>query len=171
MMYKAWGGVEEVSNSFSRSKFKAMGDGKSTILTRIGRFRNVKPVWTPRRLQQMLKDLSGIEELAYCFSRSFVKCQAPRAKKSTFLTRIERCFRIVTPVWIYRWLRNVAQHLKCHRRLAHVICCMMSETQYHEHDSVCNTCIKVIYGLFSNALLNYVLILSLFEHLCYYVYH
>ena len=64
MMYKACGGVEEVPKFFSRSKFKATVDGKSTILTRIVRFRKVKPVWTPRRLQQMLKVSSGIEELA-----------------------------------------------------------------------------------------------------------
>ena len=42
---------------------------------------------------------------ALLFSRSSVKFQCHMAKKSSILTQI-RCFRTLTPVWIYQWLKN-----------------------------------------------------------------
>ena len=58
---------------------------------------------------------SNIEEVPYCFSRSFVKFQGHPDKKSPILTRIER-FRTVNLVWIHRWLWHNAQSLNPYRR-------------------------------------------------------
>ena len=57
--------------------------------------------------EMMHKAWSSIEEVPYCFSRSYVKLQGHTAKKSSILTQIGR-FRTVTPVWIHWWLRNDA---------------------------------------------------------------
>ena len=56
----------------------------------------------------MHKAWSSIEEVPYCFSRSYVKLQGHTAKKLMILTQIGR-FRTVTPVWIHWWLWNVAK--------------------------------------------------------------
>ena len=61
------------------------------------------------------KAWSSIEEVTYCFSRSFVKSRGHTEQKSPIFTQIER-FRTVTPVWIHWWLWNDAQSLKQHRR-------------------------------------------------------
>ena len=63
----------------------------------------------------MHKAWRSIEEVPYCFSRSFVKFQGHTGQKSPIFTRIEH-FRTVTLVWIQWWLWNDAQSLKQHRR-------------------------------------------------------
>ena len=63
----------------------------------------------------MHKAWSGIEEVPYCFSRSYIKLQGHTVKKMLILTQIER-FRTVTPVWIHWWLWNNAQSLTQYRR-------------------------------------------------------
>ena len=65
--------------------------------------------------EMMHKAWCCLEEVPYCFSRSYVKCQGHTAKKSSILTQIRR-FQTVTPVWIHQWLWNDAQSLKQHRR-------------------------------------------------------
>ena len=60
--------------------------------------------------EMMHKAWCSIEEVPYCFSRSYVKFQGHMAKKSYF-TQIGR-FRTVAPVWSNQWLWNDAQILK-----------------------------------------------------------
>ena len=62
----------------------------------------------------MHKAWSSIEEVPYCFWRSYVKLQGHTPLKIVDLTQIVR-FRTVSPVWIHQWLRNDAQSLKYHR--------------------------------------------------------
>ena len=59
----------------------------------------------------MHKAWSNIEEVPYCFSRSYVKLQGHVALKIVEFTQIGR-FRTVTQVENHRWLRNDAQSLK-----------------------------------------------------------
>ena len=63
----------------------------------------------------MHKAWSNIEEVPYCFSRSYLKLQGHMAKKLSILIRIER-FRTVTPVWINWWLWNDARSFMQYRR-------------------------------------------------------
>ena len=59
----------------------------------------------------MLKALSSIEEVPYCFSRSSIKFQGHTAQKIVKFDQIGG-FRTVTPVWIHQWLQNDAQSFK-----------------------------------------------------------
>ena len=84
---------------------------KSSILTQIGRFRTVAPVW----LHQWLWNLCTKLEAAYerCpigFQGHLSSFKITRDKKLPILTRIERC-RAVTQVWLHRWILNNAQSL------------------------------------------------------------
>ena len=51
-MYKAWSGTKEVPHCFSRSPVEIQGDigQKLTILTKIGCFQTLTPVWTHKWL-------------------------------------------------------------------------------------------------------------------------
>ena len=57
----------------------------------------------------MHKTWSNIEEVPYCFSRSYVKLQGHTALN---IVEFDPNFRTVTPVLIHQWLRNDAQSLK-----------------------------------------------------------
>ena len=59
----------------------------------------------------MHKAWKGIEEVTYCFSRSYVKVQGHMGKKSSNFTQIRR-FRTETPVLIHQWLWNDAKSLQ-----------------------------------------------------------
>ena len=48
------------------------------------------------------KAWSSIEEVPYCFSKSFITFKVTPDRKSPILIRIER-LRTVTPVWIHQW--------------------------------------------------------------------
>ena len=61
------------------------------------------------------KAWSSIEDVSYCFPRSSVKCQGHMGQKIADFDP-NRAFRIVTPVWIHRWLWNDAQGLTLYRR-------------------------------------------------------
>ena len=118
MMHKAWSSIEEVPYCFSRSSVKFQGHTALKII-------DFDPNWAfpdcnskfeiTDGHQMMHKAWSSIEEVPYCFSRSCVKLQGHMAKKSSILTQIGR-YRTATPVWIHRWLWNVAQSLKQQRR-------------------------------------------------------
>ena len=90
-----------------RSKVKV-----TEVNTQLSRFQIVTPVWIHIWLWND-KDWSSIEEVPFCFQRSFVKFQGHTAKKN--VTQIGH-FRTVTAVWIHWWLWNDAQILKQHRR-------------------------------------------------------
>ena len=55
-----------------QSNFKVMGLKKSSILTQIGRFRTVTPVWIHRWIWN---DANSIEEVSYYLSKSSIKFQ------------------------------------------------------------------------------------------------
>ena len=107
MMYKAWCSIEEVPYCFPRSSVKFhchMGQKKTLIFIQIGRFRTVDLVliqwwlWNDARsLEQHWRGALSFFKVIRQISRSH------RTKKWPILTRIER-FRIVTLVWIHRWI-------------------------------------------------------------------
>ena len=85
------------------------------VKTQFNRFQTVTPVWIHIWWWNDAQSLS-IEEVPYCFSRSSVKLQGHTVQKiCQFFTQIER-FRIVTPVWIDRWISNNAQSLTLYGR-------------------------------------------------------
>ena len=113
-----WCCLEEVPYCFSWSSVKFQGHTakKSWILTRIGRFRSVTPIWIQQWLWNVAQSLKRYRRGTLLFFK--VICQIFRlhgTKKSPILTRIE-CFRTVTPVWIHRWLWNDIQSLMWYRR-------------------------------------------------------
>ena len=102
---------------YSRSdvKFQYHTAKKSSILTQIGRFRTVIPIWIHQWLRNDAQSFKQTRRGALLFLN--VICQISRTHgrmKSTILTRIQR-FRTVTPVWIHRWLWNDARSLKLYR--------------------------------------------------------
>ena len=84
---------------FSRSFVPFQGHkGKtSSILFQIGRFRTVTQFEFTHGLETMHKVWRSIEEVSYCFPRSFIKFRGHRGQKLLILTRNEH-FRTVTPV-------------------------------------------------------------------------
>ena len=128
-MHKAWRGIEEVPYCFSRSYVKLQGRTltKWSILTQIKRFRIVTPVWIHQLLQNDAQTWSNMEEVPYCFSRSYVKLQGHTLTKLSILTQIKR-FRTVTALWIHQRLRNDAQ---CLKSMEEVSCCFsMSSVKF-----------------------------------------
>ena len=63
------------------SNFKVTRLKKSSILTRIGRFRTVTQIEFTNGYEMMHKAWSSIDEVPYCFSRSYVKLQGHTALK------------------------------------------------------------------------------------------
>ena len=69
MMHKAWSSIEDAPYGFSMSSVKFDHTAaKSSILTRIGRFRTVTPVWTHRWLWNGAQSFKlGIGEVSQMF--------------------------------------------------------------------------------------------------------
>ena len=57
------------------SNFKVTLDKKLSILTQIGCFRTITPVWIHWWIWNDAQTWSNIEKVPYCFSRSFIKFQ------------------------------------------------------------------------------------------------
>ena len=84
MMHKAWSSIEDVPYCFSRSSVKFQGhtgQKKSLILAQVGHFRPVTQVEFTDGYEIMHQAWSSIEEVPYCFSRSFVKFQGHTGHK------------------------------------------------------------------------------------------
>ena len=171
MMHKAWSSIEEVPYCFSRSYVKLQGHMAKKIddFDPNWAFPDCNSSLNSPGCEMIHRAWSSIEEVPYCFSRSYIKLQGHMALKivdfgpylafpdcisslespmaTKWCTKLEvalkRCpivlqghpsnfkvtqlekssnltqiggFRTVTPVWIHRWLRNVAQSLKQQRR-------------------------------------------------------
>ena len=119
MMHIAWSSIEEVPYCFWRSSIKFQGHTakkKSSILTKIGRFRTLTPVWIHWWLWNYAQSLKQHRRGALLFFEVIRQItRSHGTKKLPILTQIER-FRTVTPIWIHQWLWNVAQSLKQQRR-------------------------------------------------------
>ena len=84
MMHKAWSSIEEVTYCFSRSSVKFQGHTALKIV-------EFDPNWafpdcnsslnSPMAMKLCIKAWSSIEEVPYCFSRSFVKFQGHMGQK------------------------------------------------------------------------------------------
>ena len=84
MIHKAWCCLEEVPYCFSRSSIKFQGHmakKKSSILTQVGRFRTVTPVWIHQWLWNDAQSLKQHRRGALFFSRSSIKFQCHRGQK------------------------------------------------------------------------------------------
>ena len=91
----------------SRSKVKV-----TEVMTPLGRFRTVTPVWIHILRWNDAYSLMLIRRGALLFFQGQPSnFKVTRLKKPSTLTQIGR-FRTVTPVWIHQWLRNDAQSLK-----------------------------------------------------------
>ena len=111
MMHKAWCSKEEVCCCVPRSSIKFQGHTakKSSILTYIGHFSTVTPVWIHQWLWNDAQSLKLHMKGALLFVKVIRQTSRSRGtKKSLILTRIER-FWTVTPSWIHPWLSNDAQ--------------------------------------------------------------
>ena len=116
---EAWCCLGEVPYRFRgyASNFKATRLKISSILTQIGRFRTVTPVWIHWWLWNNAQNLKQHRRGALLFFKVF--CQISRShltkKISPILTRIER-FQALTLVRIQRWSSNDAQSLTWYKR-------------------------------------------------------
>ena len=118
MMHKAWSSIEEVPYCFSRSSVKFQGHTALKIV-------EFDPNWafpdcnsslkSPMATKWCTKLEVALKRCPIFFQGHTSNCKVTRPKKSWILTQIGR-FRTVTPVWIHRWLWNVAQSLKQQRR-------------------------------------------------------
>ena len=98
------------------SNFNVIWDRKSPIVTQIGHFQTVTPVWIDCWLWNYAQSLRQHRRGALVFFK--VICQISRShrtKKLPILTWIE-CFQTVAPVWIDWWLWNDTQSLNYYRR-------------------------------------------------------
>ena len=77
MMHKAWCSIEEAPSFFQcyPSNFKVTREEISPILTRIEHFWIVSPVWIHRWIEMINKGWHSIEDVPYCFLKSFIKFQ------------------------------------------------------------------------------------------------
>ena len=118
MMHKAWSSIEEVPYCFSRSSIKFQGH----IALQIVEFDSN---WA---FPDCNSSLNSTMAMKCCTKLETAKKRCPIVfqghplnfkvtwlYKLSNLTQIGR-FRTVTPVWIQRWLWNVAQSLKQQRR-------------------------------------------------------
>ena len=119
MMHKAWSNLEKVPYFFQDhpSNFKVTRNKKLLILTRIGRFRTVTPVWIHPWLSNDAQSLMQYWRGVLLLSKVIHKISRSHGKKSPILNWIKR-FRTVTSVWIHRWVWNDAQSLMFYRRCA-----------------------------------------------------
>ena len=118
MMYKAWSSIGEVPYCFSRSSVKFQGHTGQRIT-------DFNPNWVFPDCNSSLNSLMAMRcctkpEVAQkicpiVFQGHSSNVKVTWDKKSLILSQIWR-FRTVTPVWIHRWLWNVAQSLKQQRR-------------------------------------------------------
>ena len=87
----------EVPYYFSRSSVKFQGHtGQkiSPILTRIGRFPTVTPIWIHPWLWNDAQSLLCIEEVTYCFPWSSMEFKGHTGQKLLILTRIGRFWTV-----------------------------------------------------------------------------
>ena len=102
----------KVIRQMSRSRGK-----KASILTQIGRFRTVTPVWIHQWLRNDTQSLKYHGRGALLFLKVIRHISRSHGTRTSILTQIGR-FQTVTLVWIHWWLWNNAQNLKRHRRSA-----------------------------------------------------
>ena len=117
-MHTAWSSIEEVPYSFSRSSVKFQGHTALKIV-------EFDPNWafpdcnsslkSPMATKWCTKLEVAKKRFPILFQCHKSNCKVTWLKKSSILTQIGR-FQTVTPVWIHRWLWNVAQSLKQQRR-------------------------------------------------------
>ena len=88
---------------------------KSSILTKIGRFRTVTPVWIHWWLWNDAQSLKQHNRGALLFFKVIRKISSSHDKKLPILTQSEH-FRTVTPIRIHQWNWNDAQSLVWYRR-------------------------------------------------------
>ena len=110
MMHKAWCGLGEMPYCFSRSSVKFQGHrGQKNRLfwSELGVSRLTLNSLMAMKWCTKLDgyEMMHIDDVSYCLSRSSIKFQGHREKKSPIVTRIWR-FWTVTRVWIYQWLWN-----------------------------------------------------------------
>ena len=75
----AGGEVNDQSNVHAKGRGQRSKVKGTEVTTQLNRFRTVTPVWIHQWLRN---DAQSIEEVPYCFSRSFVKFQGHMAKKN-----------------------------------------------------------------------------------------
>ena len=87
MMQKAWRSIEEVSYYFPRSNFKVTWDKKIASFDPNWAFPYCNPNFNSlaNGFEMMRKAGSSIEEVPYCFSRSFIKSQGHTGQKSIWI--------------------------------------------------------------------------------------
>ena len=83
MMHKAWSGIEEVPYCFSRSSIKFQGHTALKIVKFDPNwaFPDCNSSFNTNGNEMMHKAWSRIEEVPYCFSRSYIKLQGHTALK------------------------------------------------------------------------------------------
>ena len=81
MMHKAWSGIEEVPYCFSRSYIKLQGHGYKNrrFWPKLAVSRLYLQFEFTNGFEMMHKAWSSIEEVPYCFSRSYIKLQGHTA--------------------------------------------------------------------------------------------
>ena len=119
-------GIHQISRS--------QGAKKSPILTQIGRFRTVTPVWIHWSM-----DLKWCTKLEAAYKRCLIVFQGQppnfkvaQDKKSPILTRIE-CFQTATPVWIH-WSMDLKMMHKAWRTIEEMpYCFSRSSIKFQGH--------------------------------------
>ena len=111
---------------FSRSSVKFQGHKatKWSILTFIGRFRTLTPVWIHQLLRMMHKAWSSIEDVLYCFSRPSVKFQGHTGQTIVDFDpnwAFPDCNPSLNSLMAMKWWTNLTQHSRCARLFFKVI--------------------------------------------------
>ena len=118
MMHRAWSSIEEVPYCFSRSYVKLQGHTALKIV-------DFDPNWafpdcnssleSPMATKWCIKLKVALKRCPIIFQGHPSNFKVTQLYKSSNLTQIWP-FWTVTPVWIHRWLWNLAQSLKQQRR-------------------------------------------------------